>query len=176
MRPTRLFRIFIWNERLSLSIIAFNIFSFFVHIRKYGFTRTNDDDYFTVFMDVILQKLLWKDDFEGQQKLYAALSLSNILLFNTNFAVNFLLYCLSGRNFRKSLKNILLRKPKRMALNRISRKSKTQTVRNRSAFDSRKTDNETVIFDEITVGEPLSTHYHPTHPPTISPVERETRT
>jgi hypothetical protein len=41
------------------------------------------------------------------RRLYAAQQLSNVLLFNTNFAVNFLLYCLSGRNFRKSLWNVL---------------------------------------------------------------------
>ena len=28
------------------------------------------------------------------------------ILFNTNFSVNFLLYCVSGRNFRKSLRNL----------------------------------------------------------------------
>lgn len=30
-------------------------------------------------------------------------------LFNTNFAVNFLLYCVSGRNFRQSLKRLITR-------------------------------------------------------------------
>lgn len=29
------------------------------------------------------------------------------MLFNTNFAVNFLLYCVSGRNFRKSLRRLV---------------------------------------------------------------------
>jgi len=40
--------------------------------------------------------------------LHAAQQFSNILLFNTNFAVNFLLYCMSGRNFRESVKAVLL--------------------------------------------------------------------
>lgn len=42
---------------------------------------------------------------EGQEILQALQPWAN-MLFNTNFAVNFLLYCVSGRNFRNSLKKI----------------------------------------------------------------------
>jgi hypothetical protein len=110
------------------------------------------------------QRLLWEDDIEGQNRLHAAQQLSNILLFNTNFAVNFLLYCLSGRNFRQSLRNIFLGKSKRMALNRISRKPKGPIVRNRAHFGSRRAENETVVLDDVSVGEKLNPFHHGENP------------
>jgi len=48
----------------------------------------------------------------GQEQLHAAQQWSNIL-FNTNFSVNFLLYCVSGKSFRKSLRSTLIDKCKR---------------------------------------------------------------
>ncbi|CAG7728869.1 unnamed protein product [Allacma fusca] len=50
----------------------------------------------------------WKINIE-QEALFAAQLWANIL-FNMNFSVNFLLYCVSGRNFRLSVKNIFCRR------------------------------------------------------------------
>lgn len=57
--------------------------------------------------DFLFQSVLWQVDIETQQTLHAIQQLFDFALFNTNFAVNFLLYCLSGRNFRTNLLNVL---------------------------------------------------------------------
>lgn len=36
------------------------------------------------------------------------------LLFNTNFGINFFLYCASGQNFRNAVLRIILRRPHRL--------------------------------------------------------------
>lgn len=61
-----------------------------------------------------------------EQDLLQALQMWTNLLFNTNFAVNFLLYCVSGKNFRKSLRNIMLRKCNNKLPNSWTSMSKTK--------------------------------------------------
>jgi len=97
-----------------------------------------------------LQRLLWEDDLEGQHWLHAAQQISNILLFNTNFAVNFLLYCLSGRNFRKSLWIIVFKRIANKACCWRSRGKSSITVSKNVRFGSRPNDNESITFEENT--------------------------
>lgn len=58
---------------------------------------------------MLLDFQMYRGESEGNELLHAAQLWTNIL-FNTNFAINFLLYCVSGRNFRQSLKNMILQR------------------------------------------------------------------
>ncbi|CAL8074619.1 unnamed protein product [Orchesella dallaii] len=87
---------------------------------------------------------------EGQDFLEAAQVWTNIL-FNTNFAVNFLLYCVSGRNFRKSLKNIILRKFSRAPT--VTWKSGKNRNKDRTSFSVRMPVTKRNCLNELQVTE-----------------------
>lgn len=48
-----------------------------------------------------------------------ALQHASIILFHTNFGINFVLYCVSGQNFRKALASLCC--PKRQRMNDTTR-------------------------------------------------------
>ncbi|ODN01634.1 Relaxin-3 receptor 1 [Orchesella cincta] len=82
--------------------------------------------------------------------LHAAQAWTNIL-FNTNFAVNFLLYCVSGRNFRKSLKNIILRKFSRSPTS-VWKSGKTRN-KDRASYSARVPASKRNCLKELQVTE-----------------------
>jgi hypothetical protein len=85
--------------------------------------------------------------------LHAAQQLSNILLFNTNFAVNFLLYCFSGKNFRKSLKNALIRTSQKNPLGRMSKNLSSMSMKQRKSSSEVGSTVEVTVVHETKLSE-----------------------